>query len=278
MMKNNHLKIVLFAFITMSASTMLYSCGNNGMESVVMEDSFPNKPLDSCLTQNEINHYFANRAAHYEDSILATFDLFVENAATPSVGKERIMWEKYDSIALEAYKRINMTGLCGSAALVGLYNFAYDVADQFLTSFAYEGTPHMPIADRWVDEAYIRFMNHGIEDDYDEDDPYNLYFTLEDKKNCLAAEQDAWNQWIAYRTEVSSLLTGKDKELYDMRTNELRRMKLIQLKNQYQWYSIGSKEYKENQLDPQCTDKQLQNYTFFDSVWKEYTEKIYNQR
>lgn len=128
----------------------------------------------------------------------------------------------------------------------------------------------MSIEDRSVDEAYDRFINYGIADDYVEDDPNNWYFTLEDKKNCLAAEQASWNRWISYREEVSSVLQGKDKKQYDMRTNELRRMKLIQLKNQYQWYGLNSDEWFDHQLDPQCTDRELRNYTFFDSVWGEY--------
>lgn len=249
---------------------MMCSCSNREVYIDKIDDSFPDKPLDSCLTQGEINQYFARRATRYQDSVTSVFYLYADKFPSPLVKKELDLWKDYDSIALEVYKRINMTGFCGSAAPMGLFEFAYDIVDQFLSSFAYEGTRHMQIAAHLVDEAYSRFMNHGIVDDYVEDDPDNWYFTLEDKKNCLTAEHASWNRWIAYREEVSSLLQGKDKKLYDMRTNELRRMKLIQLKNQYQWYGLNSDEWFDNQLDPLCTDKELQNYTFFDSVWKEY--------
>ncbi len=269
-MKNIFLKSVLPLLVIAFATTMMCSCVNREADFVTIDDSFPDKPLDSCFTQGEINHYLARRATHYKDSVTAVFNQYADNFPSSLIKKELDLWKEYDSIALEVYKRIFMTGICGSAAPMGLFEFAYDIADQFLTSFAYKGTQHMLIADRAIEEAYTRFMNHAIEDDYVEDDPNNWYFSLDEKKNCLAEEQASWNRWIRYREEVSSVLQGKDKKQYDMRTNELRRMKLIQLKNQYQWYGINSDEWFDNQLDPQCSDRELRNYTFFDSVWGEY--------
>lgn len=269
-MKKSYLKLTLLALLI----TLMYSCGNSKTETVLTEDSFPDIPLDSCFTQGEINHYFARRATRHKDSILNLFNLYTGKFPTSSVKNEYALWNEYDSIATEAYKMINMSGFCGSSAPMGLYGFAYDIADQLLTSFAYDGTRHMAISDQMIEEAYARFRDHGIDDDYVENDPNDWYFTLEEKKNCLAAEQAAWNRWIAFRAEISSKLKGKNKELYDMRTNELRRMKLIQLKNQYQWYPLASNETYEHLLDPQCTDKQLQNYTYFDIVWEEYSKEF----
>lgn len=254
--------IFLAATLLLSLAGAACVNGDADEDIEVTIDTSPALPLDECMTQYEINHYFAMRARNYEDSVRRAFSAFLKgNASASWLEKDLAMWENYKDAALESYRRINMGGFCGSAAPLGMADFAYDLVGQLLASFAYEGEAHMQVTDQMVDDAYDRFLNFGI-DTCESDGDY----PLKEKRACLQSDKKAWSRWMLHRARVAGKLTGADRERYERNTNELRRMKLIQLKNQYQDYGLQSDEDFDRMLDADCTDEQLRQYTSYDRM------------
>ena len=62
------------------------------------------------------------------------------------------------------------------------------------------------------------------------------------------------------RDQISEMLCGKSKTVYDNATNEIRRRKLVMLKNHYLGYGVVSDELLESILSPSCTDEELLNF------------------
>ena len=99
---------------------------------------------------------------------------------------------------------------------------------------SYEIVKHPTVPAEKVLAEYRRFMDSMEE----EDEEY--YPPLADRRMALAKESEAWKKWMQKRQKVSSLLTGLCKDVYDNATNNVRRYKLIMLKNRYKGYGITS--------------------------------------
>lgn len=56
-------------------------------------------------------------------------------------------------------------------------------------------------------------------------------YSADEKRNALRNDMRFWNKWMAERRNVSVQLPMPLKEVYDNCTNNLKRRKLIQLKN-----------------------------------------------
>ena len=78
---------------------------------------------------------------------------------------------------------------------------------------------------------------------------------------------DEWKKWMKYRGVVSSQLHGLCKEAYDNSTNNIRRYKLIMLKNRYEGYGITSGDVMECLLPYTASDEELDGPSF-DEKWK----------
>lgn len=259
---------VAISLVLLAIGVRLYNYYQDKMEYDVAEtykDPFPDIPLDECGTQAEINHYYWKRAEMFGDSVMEAFDTFMRGCENPSTYKvEKTLWERYNSAALEAYYHINMGGCSGSAALMGYNEFAYDVEDQFLVSFSYSGQKHKLVTADMVADEYDGFLEYGIVAITDEEDTVDGEYSVKEKQDYLRAEKRCWELWMRYRNSVSAELEGDLKDKYDLCSNELRRMKLIQLKNQYQWYGIWDDDAYDIMLDPECTDEEIDGYGRFD--------------
>ena len=67
---------------------------------------------------------------------------------------------------------------------------------------------------------------------------------------------------MAARRTVSSLLSGLCKETYDNATNNVRRYKLIMLKNRYQGYGLVSGDILDCILSYDCSDSEIGVFSF----------------
>lgn len=222
------------------------------------------KPLDSCFTQSDINWYFAHRSIVFSDSVKREFETYASDKMPKSAKKEWKLWVRYSAAAIEAYRSINMGGFCGSAAPMGFHEFALSLNEQMLASFAYEGTTHAAVTDQAIDDEYDRFLDFGLPLFSGDDTEY----TMADKRSNLLAERDAWHRWIHHRSKVAKQLQGDARATYDLRTNQLKRMKLIQLKNQYQDYSLCSDDIWDMMLSPDCSDDELARYSSLDALFE----------
>lgn len=69
------------------------------------------------------------------------------------------------------------------------------------------------------------------------------YYPLEEQINALEEDQFAWEKWMKARSVVSSTLDENLRNQYDNLTNNIRRRKLIDLKNRYEGFGMMS-EYQ----------------------------------
>jgi hypothetical protein len=65
-------------------------------------------------------------------------------------------------------------------------------------------------------------------------------YPVPELRRVLDEERRAWQSWMRSRDGVSSLLDGLCRDCYDNATNNVRRLKLIMLKNRYQGYGMTS--------------------------------------
>lgn len=97
---------------------------------------------------------------------------------------------------------------------------------------------------------------------------------LEDYKTDLKNEQRCWNEWISYRSLVSSRLPQDLHKIYDGCSNLTRRIKLRQVKNQNQALGVTGQELWKCILPENCSDKDLLEYPGFDKVWAKHFEDL----
>ena len=124
---------------------------------------------------------------------------------------------------------------------------------------------HAPVGEDAVIGEYARFI--GFLSDKDFYDP-GFSFPLDVRRKALSEERDAWKEWMSSRKRVSSLLSGLCKETYDNSTNNVRRRKLIMLKNRYQGFGLTSGDIMECILPYSCDDSAIGGFSF-ERNWKE---------
>jgi len=197
---------------------------------------------------------------------------------------EEKAWGEYNAAVYFGYRKIHgdPKGFNGSAWPMATCGIAEDDArmrEESLTDFyfaltdsldyqirhplsvinSYELKKHTEVSQDRVLKEYQRFM------DSFEDDEYN--YPVSERKKALQKEMDAWKKWMKYRGVVSSQLHGLCKEAYDNSTNNIRRYKLIMLKNRYEGYGITSGDVMECLLPYTASDEELDGPSF-DEKWK----------
>jgi uncharacterized protein YecT (DUF1311 family) len=203
--------------------------------------------------------------------------------------KEQEAWFAYHS-ALDAAFRIidgNPEGLTGSAWPMAICGILRDNADMRALSledfyFAltdsldyhiahkrsyvgeYEIERHDPIDDGRVLEEYRRFMDFCNDERFFT--PGECY-PVEELRGVLEDEMRAWQGWMYSRRAVSSRLNGLCKDCYDNSTNNIRRHKLIMLKNRYQGYGVVGQSMLDALLTYDCPDSEIESYDFAEKFW-----------
>lgn len=203
--------------------------------------------------------------------------------------KEQEAWLAYHS-ALDAAFRIidgNPEGMVGSAWTMAICGILRDNADMRALSledfyFAltdsldhyyahnrsyfgeYEIVRHDTIDDRMVLEEYRSFMDFCRDERFFT--PGECY-PVEELRGVLEDEMKAWEGWMSSRSAVSSRLTGLCRDCYDNSTNNVRRHKLIMLKNRYQGYGLTSQYLLDALLHYGCPDSEIESYDFAEKFW-----------
>lgn len=261
-------KAPLILILMVIAFVMCYVCGYlmTKDEKAVAEVADEEYEVIDSFSKAGMVHLAAQAAKQYEDSVNNVFSAFLKQMPEfkSLLEEERLVWEDYKVAAYEAYRRINMNGFCGSTAPLGFCFFGEDIAKQFLVSFDTTSVSHMTITNVMIKDEYSRFADYGIA--RFSNNGFMDEYTLAEQQDALRAEQKAWEEWMMKREAISAKMAGVTKRRYDNCTNELKRMKLIQLKDQYQWYPIGCDDFFEHQLAPNCSDEELKAYSSFDQV------------
>ena len=79
---------------------------------------------------------------------------------------------------------------------------------------------------------------------------------------------------MAYRATLSEKLPKEIHPYFDNGTNNAMRVKLIELKNQYQDIGIIGGDIERCHLPADCSDKDLMEYPSFHHVWTIYLQHL----
>ena len=198
--------------------------------------------------------------------------------------KEQASWLVYHAALDSAYRVIDGDphGMVGSAWSMAISGIAYDNAlmrassledfyfaltDSLEYHYAHKRSMigeyiierHAEITDKGVLREYKRFMEY-FEDKTFFDPEYS--YPVEELRNALEREMKSWQAWMESRNEVSSILTGLCKDCYDNATNNVRRHKLIMLKNRYQGFGLTSQFILDCLLPYHCQDSEIESFSF----------------
>lgn len=80
-------------------------------------------------------------------------------------------------------------------------------------------------------------------------------------------DKQLWKNWMRARTRISNGLTGYVKTVYDNTTNNIKRHKLILLKNHFLNYTTPLHQQPNGSvLFFDCTDKELQDFVMTTTI------------
>ena len=245
------------------------------------KERIKNTPWEELITQSDMNAKSAMEADALCDSINLLTSYLRRNSPSPLLLDDNKEWTTYANAMSQSMDAFFMNDIGYSSIIMTLSDFEIDHYRQRLISLnnisnylkgqKYSNYRHSNVSNSMLDEAYRLFtdaVNHSC-----------LYEDCEDsvitKMNvALTTEHKEWKKWIEKRESVASQLNGEIKTIYINSTNELKRLKLIQLLNQYKGYGIASNDTWENLLKQDCTDKQLRSYPGFSIVWKSYLDSL----
>ena len=117
-----------------------------------------------------------------------------------------------------------------------------------------------------IKDAYSAFIKAVGDDEYNDN---KLHY-----QEALRKEQSCWDKWMEKREIISDKLDEDTRQYYDECTNLVRRVKLIQVKNQNQALGVTGHEPLDCILPDDCSDKALLEYPGFDKIWAKHCEDL----
>lgn len=238
-------------------------------------------------SQWELNFYadLESDFQEYYDRVLVREAIRHSNERTADLLKEEEnAWINYHEALNSAFQIIDGSpdGMVGSAWPMAIGGIAYDNAQMRALSmedfyFAltdsldyhiahrksligqYEIERHAQIDNSSVLKEYLRFMDFFKDESFFEPE---YSYSVSELRSVLEDEMKAWQGWMLSRDKVSSTLTGLCKDCYDNATNNIRRHKLIMLKNRYQGFGITSKTTLDCLLPYSCEDPDIDLFSF----------------
>ena len=238
-------------------------------------------------SQWELNFYAGLESdfQEYYDRVLVREAIRHSNEKTADLLKEEEnAWINYHEALNSAFQIIDGSpdGMVGSAWPMAIGGIAYDNAKMRALSmedfyFAltdsldyhiahrksligqYEIERHAQIDNSSVLKEYLRFMDFFKDESFFEPE---YSYSVSELRSVLEDEMKAWQGWMLSRDKVSSTLTGLCKDCYDNATNNIRRHKLIMLKNRYQGFGITSKTTLDCLLPYSCEDPDIDLFSF----------------
>lgn len=197
--------------------------------------------------------------------------------------KEWQLYEEYCTASINAYETVCEINLIGSATGSGIcisgimekcleqYRAADIVTFQRLCGEKPTMEYHQHITWEMIETAYLQMINVQKDCEYCSG---NIEFSRKSKQDSLFNEQQAFKQWMDFRAELSLQLSENIRKDFDNSTNNVLRVKLIQLKNQYKNIGIYGGDIMRCWLPEDCSDEDLVAYPSFDSVWSAYLQHL----
>ena len=142
----------------------------------------------------------------------------------------------FDKCSMSPYQIYN-----GSASALAYAEFAEDIAKlryQALIPFylfvtdpenAPKDSIHQHISNRLVLDEYTAFTESIVREEEGS-------YPIKEQRSSLIDAKEAWTEWLKARSDVSKLLSGEGKKVWDNCTNNLKRSHLRTLKDRYNYY------------------------------------------
>ncbi len=193
--------------------------------------------------------------------------------------QEKAIFDKYYKVSVISFNKVSGNEDVGSgwvssmtenqyrSSLISDYNNAFEASYFALADEEPElSKRHQYISFERLAREYEAFASER------ENVKYRHYFdadaeVVEKEKKLLREDQQAFEQWILIREKISESLPENARDIFNNATNEIKRDKLILLKNRFSDFGITSNEVIEALLPYDCTDEQLFNYTSFTDVF-----------
>lgn len=249
------------------------------------------------MSQMDINYHSAleqNFQEYYDRLLLKEAIRHSENGLADALEKEQDYWLQYQTALDSSFRSIqgDPHGMGGSAwpmAICGILkdnaimreisimDFYFALTDNLDYEFLhktsrigeYEVERHAEVKDKDVLDEYERFMALIEQSFFDPE----CHYSKTVMRNALKKEMTAWKGWMSSRKQVSDNLEESCKSVYDNATNNVRRYKLIMLKNRYQGYGLIESSVEECLLDYSCQDEDIEDFSF-EKRWR----SLYSQK
>ncbi len=233
---------------------------------------------DFAIAQHQIqflNYYLLKEISQIADSEL-TKQLYKENTLTDSLilAQHRFLkihiddadydgsysFIKYYNTSLAVYRDRN-------ESLKSLY---FTMIDSNYRSYA----QYSQIQISLFEKEYAHILNELIpQKPIIEDEPLPRYDEKADK-NAVRKIRQTWHNFMEKRNEISFLLSGKQKDVWNNATYRFQRSHLIALKNEFEEMGVCGNEKAELLLPDTCTYEELLAYPNFTTKWNEHLKEF----
>ena len=218
--------------------------------------------------QEFVSRLFLKEVISHSDSLVVS-----------ALKNENDEWLNYHAAVDSAFRIIDgdPSGLDGSSWSMAISGIREDdalIREHSLSDYLFHLTGelderdivrHEAVSAQKVLREYYRFMGTFKPDVYS--------FRPSARRAILSEEMEAWKRWMDARDSVSGLLSGSRKAVYDNCTNNVRRMKLIMLKNRYEGYGVSSDDVWRLRIPYTAPDEELDGPSF-DERWKAYLDSL----
>jgi len=186
-------------------------------------------------------------------------------------------WNQYMRAMSTVVDSVVMCRPCGQGTISGLEYIAFmmELRDQHLAMMEtelYYRDPHYPIlrhmtiTDAMIDAAYEELRANQKLHEYEMpeyfEDVIRCEVPIPERQKAIDADVQTWTRLMFVRDSVAKQLPRKYRSGYQYATNELKREKLIMLKNRYREHNLMCDDYYQTLLPHDCSDSLLLRYYF----------------
>ncbi len=135
-------------------------------------------------------------------------------------------------------------------------------------------TQYRQLPNNLFEKEYAHILNELIpQKPIFEDKPLPRYNEKTDKE-AVKMIRHAWHNFMEKRNEISYLLSGKQKNVWNNATYCFQRSHLIALKNEFEEMGVCGNEKAELLLSDTCTYEELLAYPNFTTKWNEHLKEF----
>lgn len=233
---------------------------------------------DFAIAQHQVqflNHYLLTEICKIANAEL-TKQLYKENALTDSLisAQHRFLkthidnadydgscyFIKYYNASLTVYRDRNK----------GLKSLYFTMIDSNYHSCA----QYRQMPNSLFEKEYAHILNELIpQKPIFEDEPLPRYDEKADR-NAVRKIRQTWHNFMEKRNEISNLLSGKQKDVWNNSTYCFQRSHLIALKNEFEEMGVCGNEKADLLLSDTCTYEELLAYPNFTTKWNEHLNQF----